>query len=214
MISYFKNLKANKLQATNHKLNRGFTYVELIVVLSIWAVMSSIVIYNYGEFQAKIEIKSLASDIASKIVEAQKSAISGKLPLRVTVSTWKPSYGVYFNITPITGDNKSFIYFTDIDQSGAFDNLDCAGNNECLDKITITKNNSISKLEVIGTGCTDITNLSIVFKRPDSSAIMTSNNLPLSSFCTSVSYAQITITSPRSLTATIKIYPSGRVQVN
>ncbi|KKQ07855.1 MAG: hypothetical protein US18_C0006G0001, partial [Parcubacteria group bacterium GW2011_GWB1_36_5] len=53
------------------KKNRGMTYVELIVVLSIFAVMSSIVLFNYGEFQAKVDIKNLASDIALKIVEAQ-----------------------------------------------------------------------------------------------------------------------------------------------
>ena len=56
------------------------TYVELIVVLSIFSVMTSVVLFNYNEFQAKIDIKVLANDIALKIVEAQKSALSGKLP--------------------------------------------------------------------------------------------------------------------------------------
>ena len=46
------------------------TYIELIVVLSIFAVMSSVVIFNYGLFQARIDIKNLASDIALKFVEA------------------------------------------------------------------------------------------------------------------------------------------------
>jgi type II secretory pathway pseudopilin PulG len=188
--------------------------VELIVVLSIWAVMSSIVIYNYGEFQAKIEIKSLASDIASKIVEAQKSALSGKLPLRVLVPTWKPAYGVYLNIDPVTGDNKSFVYFTDLDQSGTFDNLNCAGNNECLDKITITKGNYISGIDKCsdvncGSPVSIVIPFSVTFKRPDSSAIFTGV-----SSITGSEYTQITITSPRSTTAKIKIYPSGRVQVN
>ena len=71
-------------EITNWKLkignyNRGMTYVELIVVLSIFSIMTSVVLFNYGAFQAKVDIKNLASDIALKIVEAQKSALSGKL---------------------------------------------------------------------------------------------------------------------------------------
>ena len=52
--------------------NRGMSYVELIVVLSIFAVLSSVILYNYGEFQAKVDIKNLASDIALQIVQSQK----------------------------------------------------------------------------------------------------------------------------------------------
>ena len=49
------------------KTNRGMTYVELIVVLSIFAVLSSVAIFNYGSFQDKVDIKNLGSDIALKI---------------------------------------------------------------------------------------------------------------------------------------------------
>ncbi|WP_146755300.1 type II secretion system protein, partial [Shigella flexneri] len=59
---------------------RGMTYVELIVVLSIFATISSVVIFNYGAFQDRIDIKNLSSDIGLKIVEAQKSSLSGQLP--------------------------------------------------------------------------------------------------------------------------------------
>jgi len=192
------------------KKNRGMTYVELIVVLSIFAVMSSIVLFNYGEFQAKVDIKNLASDIALKIVEAQKSALSGNFPAKFTLDK-KPSFGVYFNLIGNDADgiafNKKFIYFADLDNGSKYDSP-----SEKLDTIYITKNNFIEKLEVIyGTNCsTNPNTLGVVFKRPDSGAKITSNG----SLCASLSYAQITIKSPRSATATIKIYPSGRVQVN
>ena len=65
MISFSKNFKVNKL-------NKGMTYVELIVVLSIFSIMTSIVLFNYNEFQAKVDIKVLANDIVLNIVEAQK----------------------------------------------------------------------------------------------------------------------------------------------
>ena len=131
------------------------TYVELIVVLSIFSVMTSVVLFNYGEFQAKVDIKNLASDIALKIVEAQKSSLSGKLPplaqqaLIVSPSTWKPSYGLFINQV---SDNKSFFYFTDVDQDGDFSDTNCVGTGECLAKILITKGNSISSLDVFYQG--------------------------------------------------------------
>jgi len=177
---------------------RGMTYVELIVVLSIFAVLSSVAIFNYGEFQAKVDIKNLASEITSQIVTAQKSSLNGLLPrLGVPFATWKPSYGVYFNIA----SPKQFIYFTDLSNSNTYEA------NELLDTISITKNNYISRLEAVG--CGPINTLNIVFRRPDSSAVITTNP-----FCSNISYIQITIASPKGKTALIKIYPSGRVQVN
>ena len=103
MIKFFKN----------YKRNQGMTYVELIVVLSIFASLSTVVMFNYNEFQERIDIKNLSSDIALKVVEAQKSSISGRLPPSQPVGgqNWKPSYGVYLN--PAT-DNEFFYYFTDI----------------------------------------------------------------------------------------------------
>jgi prepilin-type N-terminal cleavage/methylation domain-containing protein len=185
------------------KKNKGMTYIELIVVLSIFAVISSVVIFNYGTFQAKIDIKNLASDIALQIVQAQKSALSGlQTTLIPSVFPWKPSYGVYFDSTT----PKQFIYFADLNNQNGYE----AG--EALSTIAITKNNSISKLEVIGPSCPVVTNLGITFKRPDSSAMITSNNLAIP--CT-ISYVQITISSlGGKATSIIKLYPSGRVQIN
>lgn len=201
------------------------TYVELIVVLSIFAIMSSIVLFNYGDFQAKVDLKTLANDIALKLVEAQKSAVFGRLPgsseLNTAGASWKPSYGVYFNKT---SDDQSFIYFADLtpltpapnkmydDASGAFCSDASIAGDECLDKIIITKGNLISELDSVdGSGSSSsLSDLSITFTRPNSGADIYSGGAPFSG-----SYAQITIASPRSsITAKIKVYPSGRIQVN
>jgi len=184
------------------KTNRGMSYVELIVVLSIFSVMSSVVIFNYKEFQGKVDIKNLASDIALKVVEAQNASLSGKLPVQSFSANWKPSYGVYLDITTPT----QFIYFVDLN------NLNGYEGGEMLDTITITKGNYISKIEsYLSSTATSITNpLAITFKRPDSKAVFYSNNSELTGF----DYLQITIASLKSATATIKVYPSGRIQVN
>ena len=74
------------------------TYVELIVVFSIFSVLSGVSIFNYGAFQDKIDLRNLANDIALEVFKAQKDALSGVLPpfaqqaLLVSPSSWKPSY--------------------------------------------------------------------------------------------------------------------------
>lgn len=188
-----------------HNCQRGMTYIELIVVLSIFSVVTSITLFDYNKFQQKVDIKVLANDIALKIIEAQKSSTSGKWNSNASSENWKPSYGVYFN----TSDNrKNFIYFADMDNSNSFEGSGC--DEECLEETTITKGNYISNLSVVGTGCPSVDNLSILFMRPNSSAVIVSDPV----LSCDISYAQVSISSPKSMTANIKIYPSGRVEIN
>jgi type II secretory pathway pseudopilin PulG len=183
------------------------TYIELIVVLSIFAIMSSLIMFNYGAFQAKVDIKNLASDIALQIVQAQKSALNGLLSAQIpTISPWKPAYGVYFNLT---NSNQNFIYFADLNDDGLYTDAGCAG--ECLNQIAITKNDLISHLDVFYPDSTtaSLNDLTISFKRPDSSAIIKSSGITVP-----VSYVQITVAAPNGATSLIKVYPSGRIQIN
>lgn len=182
----------------------GMTYVELIVVLSIFSVMSSVVLFNYSKFQETVNIKVLANDIALKIVEAQKYSIAGTWNVDASVN-WKPSYGIHLDIS----NNKNIIYFTDLDNNAYYEDIGCTG--ECLSQSSITNGNYISELGLVGEGCPlTLNNLNIVFKRPDSSAIITSNPV----LGCNIFYVQLTISSPNLVKAKIKIYPSGRVQIN
>lgn len=200
-------MKIPKLKFKIPNSQAGMTYVELIVVLSIFAVMSSIVIFNYGTFQSKVDIKNLGSDIALKIVEAQKSSLAGLLPTQTpTISPWKPSYGVYFNSTP-----DAFIYFADLNDDASFEGSVCSG--ECIEHIAITQNNTIKSLDVFYQNdptAYPLSDLTVTFTRPNSGAIIKSST----SFASTISYVEITITSPNAITSTIDLYPSGRVQVN
>ena len=198
--------KNDNLKFVIRNCQKGMTYVELIVVLSIFSIMTSVLLFNYNKFEAKVDIKILANDIASKIVEAQKSAISGKWNLNAPVN-WKPSYGIYFDLS----SDKNFVYFADLIQNNFYDFSICPGTGECQNNINITKGNYISQIDsYFGSTPTSINNpLSITFKRPDSSAIFYSNG-----FLSGFDYIQITILSPQSVSSAIKIYPSGRIQIN
>lgn len=191
------------------------TYIELIVVMGIFATLLSVAMYNHGKFQDKVAIKTLANDIALKLVEAQKYSVNGKWS-PFAASGWKPSYGVYFNTLP-PGDNRTFIYFADIDAykdyatgDGSFCPTPGVSGNKCLEKISLNRGNTISLMEYnYSSGSpTPLTALTITFTRPGQEA--TFRPAPAANF----TYAQITLDSPTGVTANIKIYPSGRIQIN
>ncbi len=197
--------------------NRGMTYVEMIVILSIFASLSGVVVFNYNTFQSRVDIKNLSNDIGLKIVEAQKFAVSGRIPpspqsaVFLANPTLKTSYGIYLNPS---SDNKSFIFFTDLDNSKEFDGSSCPGSQECLEKITITKGNTVSGLDVFYTGDSTahpLTDLTILFTRPNSSAIISSTTSGFTP--ANVNYAQISVFSPKGATALIKVYPSGKIEI-
>jgi prepilin-type N-terminal cleavage/methylation domain-containing protein len=218
-MKMIKQIRNSKFVIRN--CQAGMTYVELIVVLSIFSIMTSIVLFDYNKFEEKIDIKILANDIALKIIEAQKSSVSGKLPptaQQASISDeWKPSYGLY--VDSALANNKKLVYFTDLlPQNSAYDPSVCPGAGECLDSVTITKGNYISRIDsFIGSTLNQqITRpLSITFKRPGSSAVFAITNPDNSiSILNGFDYVQITITSVSSVNSYIKIYNSGRVQIN
>lgn len=201
------------------KKNKGMSYVELIVVLSIFSIMSAFSIYNYRTFENKVEIKNLANNIATKLFEAQNSAVSGKLPL-LPPDPWKPSYGIYFNLNPVTAPNTGpdvFYYFADLDQDKLFDYgvYSSCPTGECLEKININNGNYISSIKSYGdngaiNSLTD--EVHINFTRPSQVATFSDKNG--NPFVPTPQYLEINISSNSGATTKVKIYPSGRIQLN
>jgi Tfp pilus assembly protein FimT len=197
--------------------SRGMTAIELVIVAGIFSIVTSAAILNYKGFQGKVSLKNLANEIALQITEAQKSAISGKWQ-QGQGDTWRPAYGVAFNISAPT----QFIYFADLDQSGNCTGSGCTppysvtAGGEVLSIITITGGSSIatsptSGLEVSGSGCpSTVNNFSIVFKRPNTAPIFDANP----DFGCTPTYLGVNIISSQSTTARVRVYASGRVQMN
>jgi prepilin-type N-terminal cleavage/methylation domain-containing protein len=67
----FQFLKKNK---KNKK--EGFSIIEFIVVMSIFAIMSGVSLFNYNDYRNKIEEMNIAQDIALSVRQAQLYGIS------------------------------------------------------------------------------------------------------------------------------------------
>lgn len=133
---------------------KGFTLIELTFVISIFAIMASVVLFSFKSFGAKTALDNLAQDIALRIVGAQKAAASGALTpgLLGFDAASAPSYGVFFTsgVTPNPADQE-FTYFADLNHNGFFNSLGSCpssptGSNECLSVTGITTGDYIDRI--------------------------------------------------------------------
>lgn len=200
----------------NKKINykSGFTFMELVVVIAIFGIMGSIVMFNFRDFTSNINLQNMANDIALNIKKAQTLATSGFVNADTGIgyendfeSRDAPTFGVFFaNVDGEKGVNKykQFVLFRDKNESNF---LYYAGNGcndgnvntECLDVIKIENSNKISQLCYnvnIDTGqgvCSNFKSLTIGFKRPYPDAhivVVTGNNV-----IENLTNAQITISN-------------------
>ena len=105
---------------------RGFTLIEMVMVFVIFAIMATITLFNFREFNDKASFNNLADDVALRVITAQKAAISGQINANLLGADVEPSYGMYFSTAIPTGSTSAvdatdtqFVYFTDIPIVGA-----------------------------------------------------------------------------------------------
>ena len=209
--------------------NKGMTYVELIVVLTIFSIISGITIFDYKKFEHRVEIKDLASIIASKITEAQKNAQAGRQTSNGVFTTLdsskkpKPSYGIRLDSTATSNPspNASFIYFADLDNDGVYNISNNCGvpitNDECLEKVEIHKGYLVKEIEFYDVNnsklslCPATALVDITFKRAEPNAGFKSTSCDIST----ASEVKIKIHLPTfpEISAIISVHQSGRIQI-
>ncbi|MDO8509541.1 MAG: type II secretion system protein, partial [bacterium] len=182
----------------------GLTMIELVVVISIFGILSGTALFKFSSFTDLIASQNLTQNIAFRIRQAQNSAVSGVYPRLATTPiqqlspadpNWKPSYGIYFDIsTP-----KQFVYFFDRQSNKSSDPNDanydllknvyddipanilpCIGaSSECIDTISITTDQVIKRIcqgYVCSNSIKDLQKAAIVFVRPFPDMVATENN--------------------------------------
>jgi prepilin-type N-terminal cleavage/methylation domain-containing protein len=155
----------------------GFTLVEMLVSISIFAIITAVVLIRNNEFNSGILFSNLVYEIALSIREMQTYGITVRASDTGTFQ-FQNGYGVYFN--KISFPN-SFLQFTDIrplsgiDPSGMYESLPT---DEKLFKFNLKPGNLIYKLCDMSTNsCSHVSDLSITYMRPEPNAkIVTSGN--------------------------------------
>lgn len=103
-----------KLFKKKVSLSSGFTLIELVVILAIFATMSSILLFNFRGFNKNIERNNLAQDIGLLIRKAQSygttssTLTAGNLMDTNTVAL---RYGLIFDYSGTTNTIESIVLY-------------------------------------------------------------------------------------------------------
>ncbi len=104
-------------------LNKGMTFIELIVVMGIFTAISATVLFNYRDFSDGVELQNLGQEIALQGKRAQTLASQGRSPLtlfsnvqRINIEDnpgflpfdFVSSYGIAFNTEDLP---QAFIFY-------------------------------------------------------------------------------------------------------
>ena len=140
---------------------RGMTFLELIVVMGIFAAIAATVLFNHRDFSTNVSLQNLAQEVALQLKRAQTDAVSGRTPnlsdaqqqnINNLISLdWTPSYGIAFNKTLHPGEffyyfnrddaGNDFLDFYDL-ATGSYSTGDCEslGDSECLEELRLPSN--------------------------------------------------------------------------
>lgn len=170
----------------------GFTLVEVLVSLGIFAVLTGVVLSNYRGYNTNALFANASEDIVLALRQAQVYGVGAK----GEGSSFTTPFGVYFNeATP-----NQIIIFADTDSSGSRNTGDS--------DIDIIKWPSDIKIETGGLLCNSgtVANLAITFTRPNPNANIYGNGAP----CTAT--GKISITNGIK-NASIEITSTGQISL-
>ncbi len=193
--------KSQKPKAKSFSVARGLTLIELLVVMGIFSIISLVVLANHSRFNSSVLLGSLAYDIALSIREAQVYGLS----VKQYGNNFQVGYGLRF------AGASSYTFFADTNANKRYD----SGVDSIVQTYTFGKGHTVKSFCGLmangGSECSQgsgaITNLDIVFFRPEPDAIVSSNSPTL------YSGGQIVITSPSGETRTITVASTGQISV-
>lgn len=202
--------------------NKGFTLIEFIVVLVIFSVMSTVSIFNYGDYRKSIEETNVTQDVALTIRQAQVYGLSSSD--KIVGSDIIDPETLFLNnqsVEDITQDRsvrgvsidsltETIIIFEDINRNFIYD----SGTDRMIDQRSIITEN----VDIIGVDLCDVTpncdfiqttRVDIVFQRPYPDAYISLNG----GYPTTYDYASILIGDASSYDKYVQISSIGSISV-
>jgi prepilin-type N-terminal cleavage/methylation domain-containing protein len=210
----------------------GMTLVELLVVVSIFVVITGLLIFDYGTFRSSTSLSNTSTNIGLSIRKAQSYAIGAY----GASSTFTYPYGIHFstNVAPVAdpsnGTTTSYALFTDVSGNYMYNSdgvTACSStptaSNECTELASITTAEKIVGIYLdesaspIPTGGV----VDIVFMRPNPDAYFCYRSSVSNSSCdsgASVSHVKIKVQSTKKISQgtgikIITIWNTGQISV-
>jgi len=227
------NINCLKIKnSSSIKVNKGLTLVELMVVIAIFMMITSIVIFNYGDFSSTVSLQNLTDDVALSIRKAQSYAIGARGATEGGDVLFNKSYGVHFSANqnpenPVASSNKSFLMFS-VEGSpkkyveSDYSNNICGQGNNCIELFNITSNDTIESIKAYNGAnliSSDVptSSIDIVFTRPDPKAHLCYRSNMDEDCALNVSSVNITISNGKDdvkkKSKTISVQNTGQISI-
>lgn len=179
--------------------DKGFTLVELLVTVSIFVIINSMILVSYPQLSSQVSLFNATQEVALAFREAQTKAMgvyafydNNSIPPKII----HPPFGVYFNInTP-----QEFVIFADANQNNIYDGL-----NEFVSRF-FTQKSRISELKVVSSsGAQTVSDLATIYTRPDPRIIINNNSIIFST--------EVYVSAPNGSQNKVIIWTTGLVQI-
>jgi len=211
MFNIYQKQKINK--------KAGFTLVELLVTISIFVILTGVVLFNSNSFDSTVLLNNFGYDIALTIKQAQSFGVNVR---EDNTGNFSSSTGVYFNTNIGPNENGSltnFILYTDIngDKKYADGNVNICptgdtSNLECIQKYSMRNGTHIESI-CAGNDNNDcdsnIKKLSIIFTRPSLEANIFINDESQQR----KAYAKITLAASNGASTSVIVTSAGQIYV-
>lgn len=167
-------------------MQQGFTLIELVVILTIFAVMSSVLLFNFKGFNKNVERSNLAQDIALLVRKAQSYGISSStlnINTLIDTNTIASRYGLSFHYDAVAGTVTTITLYKKIGGSNVPAGY-TAGTDLVIDTVSVASS-GVSLVVCAPTGVSTCANpittpsdTSIEFERPKPDPIVSTGQLP------------------------------------
>lgn len=180
---------------------RGFTLVELLVVMGILVIVSTLMLSNNSRFGGVVFLENLAYDVALSLRKAQVYGIAVR---RFGSDEFNVAYGIRFSMS----DASTYVLFADANNNGVF-NLDESESLETSEMQQGYHLKDICVTPLSGTEDCSIDTLDITFKRPEPDAYIRADDDELSLY----EKAEIILESPRLDEISVVVEVTGQIAV-
>ncbi len=188
-------------RAPRKRLSAGFTLIEMLVVVAIIVIVTSLALAKNSQFNNTILLSDTAYDISFSIRQAQVYGLSVREFTGSGISsTFSVGYGVYFSAnTP-----SQYTLFVDIDRDHLYQNPP-----DAIEQSIILRNNyKIATLcgSRSGTETCDLSSLAVAFERPNPDTFMSSGGVAYDS-------VRLVLQARGGDTRSINIFTTGQISV-
>lgn len=187
----------------------GLTLVELIVVVAIMVIVSSLILANNTQFGGKVLLQNLAYDVALTIRQAQVYGISVQ---RFSTDTFARAYGVHF-LQNAQGVQGQFALFADVIGSNGLYDCTTPGNPLTCELVNVYAMRTGYRISDICVPKTQVrpcnhTRLDVTYQRPDPDAYIRADGVS-----TLYESARLYLAAPQGYELSVIIEENGQIAV-